>query len=153
MTTATLDNVSGFTERDSFFLHFAEAAKSAAKNTATWLFLPFCLVGAVILAQFYPSHALKFVERLNARLPDITDKDELELIRDVLKLAYGTGRFYGHFSLVRRSSKEAQWEISETIDSIEFVLNNKNELKEFVATSEAQRIPELPFPHTHRAAG
>lgn len=153
MTTATLDDVSRWTERDSFFLLFAQTARSAAKDVTTWLFLPFCIPGVVILAQLFPSRVLTMLGKLNAVLPNVTDTDDLELIRDALKLTYGAAKYYRHFSIFRASAQEAVWELSETVDSIEFVLNNKQELKEFVTASEARRTPELPLIPARKAAG
>jgi hypothetical protein len=143
MTTIALNDVSAWAERDSFFLYFAGALKAAAGHVATWIFLPFFVVGALGLAQFYPSRVLEMIRGLNAALPKETDTEHLELVRDMLRVVCGAGQFYQHFCLRPALMREALSEVDETIDSISFVLNNKQELKQFVADSEARRSPQL----------
>jgi len=150
MTTATLNDVSRWAEEESFFVLFAGAAKSAGRKVVTRLFFG---AGAMVLAQFYTPRLLRFIEALNKRLPDVTEQQDLEMIRDILKLTYAAGRFYRKYCLFRGKADEALLEASETIDSLDFVLSNKNELEEFVAECEAKRVPELPFPHARSAVG
>jgi len=150
MTTATIDDISRWTEGDRFFLFFAETAKSA-KQVAAWLFLPFFFPPVVILAQFFPSRVLRIVTALNARLPEVTDEEQLSFVRDALKLTYGAACFYGRFCMFRSTVHDALLELSETIDSLELVLHNQHDLDQFVKDSEAQRTPELPFMAARRA--
>lgn len=153
MTAATIQDVSAFTERESVFWYFVGAIHSAARSVFTWFFLPFFLLGAILLAQVYPSRILAALRRVNAVLPNIQDPDELILLRDILRLAYGAGRFYRRLCLFRGSMQLAMEELDDTIDSLNLVLGSEDDLRSFLKTSESRRSPALPFEfenNTHR---
>ena len=145
MTAATLHDVCEWTERDSVFWHYVAIVRSAYRSARTWAVVPFVLPGAFILAQIFPSRMLKHLKALNSVLPEIQNDEELELIRDMLKLAYGAGCFLRHLSLRRGAMRDALSEIDETIDSLNLVLNNHDELKAFADASESRRTQSLPM--------
>jgi hypothetical protein len=145
MTTATLQDVSGYTERDSLFWYFAATIRAAGRSVVTWFIVPFGLLGAIILAQIFPWRILKLVKSVNCALPKVKDADDLEFLRDMLKLAYGSACFYRHFCVFRGAIQEAVIELDESIDSIDLVLENKQELQGFLTAAEARKSPELPL--------
>ncbi|HVY80742.1 MAG TPA: hypothetical protein VG994_07165 [Steroidobacteraceae bacterium] len=147
MTAATIQDVSALTERESVFWYYVASINATMRNVVMWCFVPFFLVGALILAQLYPWRILKVLGLLKGVLPSIQNNDDLKLIRDMLRLAYGAGRFYRRLCLFRSSMQLALDELDEMIDSIAFVLCNEEQLQAFAraseAKNEAQRSPDL----------
>src|SRR5579863_4219871 len=111
MTAATFQDVSDWTERDSLFWHYVAIVQSAYRSAKTWIFVPLFFIGAVLLAQLFPARILRHIKELNAVLPTIKDDGELEFLRDMLTLVYGTGCFYRRLCLRRKAMQEALCEI------------------------------------------
>ncbi len=150
MTAVTLQDVSAYAERESVFWYFTGAMNSAMRSMVMWLFLPFLLIGAVILAQLYPFRILATLRQLNAALPCIDDDEELELIRDMLSLAYAAGKFYQRLCVFRGRMHAALEECDETLDSLKMVLTRSDELEGFVLESERLRTPDMQLPLEYR---
>lgn len=145
MTAAIWHDVSALTERESVFWYLQATVKSVTRNLVMILALPFLLPLVLFFAQVIPFRLLKATKKLNNVLPNVSDKDELTLVRDILALYSSAARFYGWFCLFPWKMAEAREELCDTIDSIEFVLKNYEELKEFVVRSEEKRSPSLPL--------
>lgn len=103
----------------------SKIAKSFIFSVVAILLFPITLISA----QFVPSVFAKHINIIVPALPFIKDKKTLHWIKDVFLLYYYTLKEYKKFSLFRTRINKLIEEIDEHIDSLEFSLNNWNEMQ------------------------
>jgi hypothetical protein len=151
MTTMTFDDVSNWTQRDSVYWNLAGIMRSARRRLVLLLFVTPLLPAVFLLAQLFPFKMLSCTRRLNDALPDVTDRRELELVYDMLRLVHNSGVFYARFTMFRRQFHQAMDEVSELIDSLRVVIESHQEMNEVMDAGSRSAAPDLPL-HFDRAA-
>lgn len=150
MSAVTMNEVSAMAESDSIFWYVAGTAKTARKHlrlVQLIVVLPPLAVASFAIAQAFPAKALKLVRGLNQVLPNCKSSSDLAFARDILHLARAAGNYYKRLCVWNRAKMtESLEEIEEMIESIDFVLENREQLEQFVKSAELARSPELPLP-------
>lgn len=111
----------------------SKVAKSFLFSLLATLLFPI----ALIFAQIVPFVFYKHINIIVLALPFIKDEKLLKWIKDVFLLYYYTVKEYKKFCLFRKRISRLIEDIEEHIDSLEFALNNWNEMHNVIKTIES----------------
>lgn len=146
MAAVTLSEVSALTERESVYWYFGGAFKSARRHVALFVLLPFLLLVVFVLAQAFPYRMRAILDELLPRLPRVTDKAVLGFLRDLLSVTLCVAVFYRPFCIISRGVMASVVEdLDETVDSLNFALENWEEMSVLVKECSKTSTPELPL--------
>src|SRR3954469_10277642 len=124
MAAVTVRELSALTERESVYIHTGEAYRAAVRHLAMNFLAILIVIPLFItvagLAQMYFYRMRRILVQVGPRLPNVTDRAMLELLRDSLRLALSAGRTYQHFTFSKKVAAATLEEMDETIDSINF---------------------------------
>lgn len=117
---------------DLWFSLLVQQVSKIAKSVFGYLLLTILFPLALIVAQFVPVIFGRHIKLILPHLPYIKDTKTLLWIKDIFLLYYYSLKEYRRLCLFKKGINSLIDEVDEQIDSIEFFLNNRQQLQNVI---------------------